>query len=166
MSGFDKGELSVKEPVGGLLVVAAFAVLLGMTACRSTVPGAEPSQPADTPSPTPATIGSSTIKAELTIVVDLGQGGSTTTYKLSCDPPGGDHPDPVGACQALEVNGVSALPPVPKDLACTMIYGGPQRATVTGSWNGQKVSSAFNRTNGCEIDRWTQMVPLLPAVGT
>jgi hypothetical protein len=47
-----------------------------------------------------------------------------------------------------------------------MIYGGPQRATVTGSWNGKKVSSTFNRTNGCEIDRWSQMVPLLPEVSS
>lgn len=157
----------MKEPVGGrLLLAAAFMVLLGTVACRSGSPGAGPSQPVDTPSPTPATIGSSDTKAELTIVVDLGQGAAATTYRLTCDPAGGDHPDPVGACQALEVNGATALPPVPKDLACTMIYGGPQRATVTGSWNGKKVSSTFNRTNGCEIDRWSQMVPLLPEVSS
>ncbi|GAA3605940.1 SSI family serine proteinase inhibitor [Microlunatus ginsengisoli] len=152
----------MKEPVGGrLLGLGATILLLGLLGCRSTASG-EPSTPLDTPAPTPATAATAGPTAELTIVVDPGNGAATTTWRLSCDPAGGDHPDPVGACQALEVNGASALPPVPKDRACTMIYGGPERATVTGTMNGAKVKSTFTRTNGCEIDRWSQLVPLLP----
>lgn len=145
---------------GRLLGLAATIMLLGLLGCRSG--GAEPSETVSPPSPTPATVATAGPTAQLTIDVDLGHGGTNTTWRLSCGPAGGDHPDPVGACQALEVNGAAALPPVPKDLACTMIYGGPERATVTGTVNGQKVSSSFSRTNGCEINRWSQMVPLLP----
>jgi Subtilisin inhibitor-like len=141
-----------------VLGLGATMVLIGLSACQAGTPAVPPAAPASpTPSPSPA--GPTT---ELTIVVDLGQGGTPTTWRLTCDPAGGSHPDPVGACQALEVNGASALPPVPKDRACTMIYGGPERATVTGTWNGRDVASTFSRTNGCEINRWGQMVPLLP----
>lgn len=144
-----------------LLGLGATSVLLGLAGCHGA-PGAGPSAAAPTPPPTPATGATASPEAELSIVVDLGQGGTRTTWRLTCGPVGGNHPDPVGACQALEVNGATALPAVPKDRACTMIYGGPERATVTGTWNGEKVFSTFSRTNGCEIGRWTQMVPLLP----
>ena len=152
----------MNEPVGGrLLVLGASVLLLGLLGCRTSTDG-EPSAPIDTPTPTPAAAVTAGPSAELTIVVDPGNGGTTTTWRLSCGPAGGNHPDPVGACQALEVNGATALPPVPKDRACTMIYGGPERATVTGTLDGKKVSSTFSRTNGCEMDRWSQLVPLLP----
>jgi hypothetical protein len=134
-------------------------LLLGLAACHTESPGQPVATPSTSPSPSPSPAGPAT---ELTIVVDMGHGAGNTTWRLTCNPAGGTHPDPVGACQALEVNGATALPPVPKDRACTMIYGGPERATVTGTWNGQKVASTFSRTNGCEINRWAQMVPLLP----
>lgn len=38
--------------------------------------------------------------------------------------------------------------------ACTMIYGGPEKATVTGTILGEEVDVTFSRENGCEIDRW------------
>jgi len=142
--------------------MGAVVLLFGLVGCRTGTPApTQGAETADTPSatPTPTPLGPT---AELTIVVDLGHGDPDTTWRLTCNPAGGNHPDPVGACQALEVNGAAALPPVAKDQACTMIYGGPERATVTGTWNGQKVSAAFSRTNWCEINRWAQMVPLLP----
>jgi hypothetical protein len=43
---------------------------------------------------------------------------------------------------------------------CTMIYGGPETATVTGTWNGKKVDATFNRKNGCELKRWSVLAPL------
>ena len=72
-----------------------------------------------TPNPTPDT--------DLTIVVNTGS-GSTKTWRLTCNPPGGTHPDPEAACRALESNGAVALPPVPGDKACTQIYGGRSQA--------------------------------------
>jgi hypothetical protein len=113
------------------------------------------------PSPVPL---SPTPSGEDELVIWFSSGtGEGSTWRLTCDPPGGDHPDPVGACRALETNGAAALPPVPKWMRCTMIFGGPERATVTGTWRGQRVSASFDRTNGCEISRWSRLVPLLPA---
>ena len=44
-----------------------------------------------------------------------------------------------------------SLPPVPKDKACTQIYGGPETASITGTWRGQPVMSRFARNDGCQI---------------
>lgn len=98
---------------------------------------------------------------ELSIRYDDGA-GKTEDWTLTCKPAGGSHPDPEAACQALEKNGSTALPPVPKDKACTMIYGGPETAKITGTWNGEKVDSSLSRTNGCEVARWKALVGLLP----
>jgi hypothetical protein len=159
MSAVTRGSRVSEQVWGRVLGLGAMILLLGLAACHTETPSAPTPTPSSAPTPSPSPAGPT---AELTIVVDLGHGGSDTTWRLTCSPAGGNHPDPVGACQALEVNGAAALPPVPKDRACTMIYGGPEHATVTGTWNGQKVSSSFSRTNGCEINRWAQMVPLLP----
>jgi len=55
--------------------------------------------------------------------------------------------------------------PVPAGQACTMIYGGPEKATVKGTLNGVPVDGTFTRANGCEIARWDTLVQLkiLPA---
>jgi hypothetical protein len=114
--------------------------------------------------PTSATPSGGRGDTDLTIVVDNGS-GSTSTWRLTCNPPGGTHPDPKAACRALEANGAAALPPVPKDKACTQIYGGPDTATITGTWQGQDVISRFARNDGCQISRWKLMEGLLPPGG-
>jgi hypothetical protein len=78
-----------------------------------------------------------------------GAGGGEQTATLTCDPDGGTHPDPAKACDALLQN-EDALKPVPGDVACTEIYGGPQVATIVGG----DVNASFSRSNGCEIARW------------
>jgi hypothetical protein len=52
------------------------------------------------------------------------------------------------------------LAPVPSGSACTMIFGGPQKATITGTLDGQPVNASFERSNGCEIARWENLVKL------
>ena len=86
-------------------------------------------------------------------------------WKLSCDPPGGDHPDPEAACQVLDAH-ADALRPVAKDRACAQVYGGPEQATITGTWRGQRVFSTLSRTDACEIARWAALEGLLPAAGS
>ena len=85
------------------------------------------------------------------------EGADPTTLTLTCDPAGGDHPQPAEACRALAEAGPDIFEPVPDDQACTMIYGGPQAATVVGVANGKKVNASFSRENGCEIDRWDKL---------
>ena len=117
-----------------------------------------------TPGPTSSGSSAEPGDTDLTIVINDGS-GSTKTWRLTCNPAGGTHPDPPAACEALETNGAAALPPVPKDKACTQIYGGPETATISGTWNGQAVMSMFARNDGCQISRWKLMEGLLPRGG-
>jgi hypothetical protein len=98
---------------------------------------------------------------ELVIVARTGE-APAVTWQLTCDPPHGSHPDPATACRVLAEHGDEALPAVPGNTACTQIYGGPETATITGTWRGQPVNSSFTRTNGCEIARWSALTGLLP----
>jgi hypothetical protein len=86
------------------------------------------------------------------------------SWTLTCDPAGGSHPHPADACGALARHAGAALPPVAADTACDQIYGGPQTATVTGTWRGAAVSASFSRTNGCEIARWDALAGLFGAI--
>lgn len=100
---------------------------------------------------------------QLTITIansDTGDG----TYTLTCHPTGGDHPNAQAACDqldALTTTGVDPFAPVPSNAQCTLIYGGPQTAHVTGSWAGRPVDANFQRTNGCEISRWDKLSSML-----
>jgi len=162
-------------------LIITFGVLLAASACSGGGPGpvASPSAPgsaassspaSSTPplgtpsgSPSEAPTGSPGGPSQLTIVVDDGAGG-TSTWSLTCDPTGGDHPDAEQACAAIEGHR-SALNPVPKDRMCAQVYGGPQKATVTGTWRGEEIFAALSRTNACETARWDALVPLVPSGG-
>lgn len=69
------------------------------------------------------------------------------------------------ACEEIESLS-AAFDPVPADVACTEIYGGPEQISLMGTWAGERVRTTLTRTNGCEIDRYTALAPvLLPLVG-
>lgn len=101
---------------------------------------------------------------ELTVVVRSSADDGERTYTLVCDPAGGDHPDPQAACRSLD-RLKHPFAPVPPDTMCTEVYGGPQRATVTGTFRGEPVNAEFSRTDGCEIDRWDKHAALLVETG-
>lgn len=101
---------------------------------------------------------------DLVIVVDDGT-GAKTRWTLTCGPAGGTHPDAEAACAILAAHGDLALPPKRKDMACTQVYGGPETASVNGTWRGRRVLSTFSRTDGCEISRWDLLQGLLPPGG-
>jgi hypothetical protein len=124
-------------------LVSSLAVLLLLAGCGSGQSGsAEP-------------------RYDLTISYwPVGRGGDARTATVTCDPDGGSHPDPARACDAL-LSHEDALEPVPKQVACTEIYGGPQVAVVSGG----TVHTVFSRTNGCEIARWDKLAPLLELPG-
>ena len=76
----------------------------------------------------------------------------------------GSHPAPDQAkaeLKAFSDAGKDPFAPVPKDAICTMIHGGAQTATVSGSWEVRQVNASFNRLNGCEIARWDRVKHLL-----
>jgi hypothetical protein len=155
-----------------LLIAALLAALPAVAACTSgETSGARPSSglpsggPSASPSTAPSTpTGGSSGGDQLTIIFSDGS-NPPVTWHLTCDPPGGNHPDPATACQVLERNGDRALPPVPKNKLCTQVYGGPEKATITGTWKGKPVNSQLSRNNGCETARWSQLVGLVPKPG-
>ena len=101
----------------------------------------------------------------LTVTVRQAGGSADGTYELYCHPGGGTHPDVTGACEAVGRNtqwGKDPFAPVPPGSMCTMVYGGPATAHVTGTWAGRPVDTTYDRGNGCAISRWNGMVPLLP----
>jgi hypothetical protein len=103
----------------------------------------------------------------LTVVVEHTGSGRDGTYELFCHPGGGSHPDVSGACRVLDENtqwGKDTFAPVPPDSVCTMIYGGPATAHVTGTWAGRPVDARYDRSNGCEIGRWDRLTPFLPSM--
>jgi hypothetical protein len=107
----------------------------------------------------PAAVGTS-----LTIKYTPDTGQATKTWRLTCDPVGGDHPDAQAACAALAAQqkaDKNPFAPVPKGQMCTMIFGGPQVTTVSGTWQGKTVNATFDKKNGCETTRWNTLAPLV-----
>ncbi|MCW2943491.1 MAG: hypothetical protein JWR24_208 [Actinoallomurus sp.] len=161
------------------MVVPGIAAALILTGCKDGQGAAKPqpsdqtSQPAQSTTPgTPGTqpptsqpSGQPTTEAttRLTITVRMSPTAKPITRTLTCDPVGGDVPRPADACAALAKAAAAKgdpFAPTPKGQMCTQIYGGPEVATVTGTYNGKKVNATFNRKNGCELKRWGDLAPL------
>ena len=83
------------------------------------------------------------------------------TWRLRCGPAGGTLPRAATACRRLAAV-ERPFAPVPKDVGCTAIYGGPQVARVTGTFERRRVWATFKRTDGCEIGRWNRVRFLFP----
>ena len=77
-------------------------------------------------SPAPAP---TTPETSLTITLDTGNGTPAQEWTLTCDPPGGTHPDQARACVALASLDPEVFEPVAPDQMCAQIYGGPEAAT-------------------------------------
>lgn len=161
---------TIRLPRTVLLLAAAALALAG---CGESAPGtpgtpSSASSPAVTASPSasPAPAGAAT-----SLTVELMPDGEavTDTWTLECDgaAPVGDSgaPDPAAACAALAEHGTALMAEPGPDVACTMQYGGPQRATVTGTVAGEKVDAAFANSDGCQISRWDALSGLLGAAG-
>jgi hypothetical protein len=69
-----------------------------------------------------------------------------------------------GAAVCRELSPQS-LAPVPRDTACTAIYGGPSLARVRGTLRGEPVDERFSLEDGCEIARWERNRALLGRAG-
>lgn len=138
-------------------LAAVFAALLlaGCAGTGDTDPVVVP-----TSSPTAA----ESWPADLAISVTAAPEAESTVTTLTCQPAGGDHPDPEAACAYLEqasATGFDPFAPVPDDVACTEQYGGSAVATVTGTWGNRAINAQFSMINGCEIDRWGDATALL-----
>ena len=131
--------------------VAIFAlVALAATGCAGrsaeTVPGLTAASPPNT-------------KLEISVSIG-GSEAPTKSWTLEC-PDGGTLPHPERACAKLAVMD-DPFAPVPKDKACTQVFGGPEVADVTGTFRGKPVNAHFEKGNGCEIARWNRVEFLFP----
>jgi hypothetical protein len=101
--------------------------------------------------------------AKLTITVwpQGSDAGGAKRWTLRCGPLGGTHPSRSRACARLS-NLSNPFRPVPPETACTQIYGGPEEALVTGTFRGRTIKARFNRTDGCQIERWNRVAVLFP----
>jgi hypothetical protein len=154
--GDDRDEAQMRQ----FVVLGTVAALLATSACGASTaasPAAGPTARESSSSPS--------VTAEELVIVVQDDAGETQTWRLTCDPPGGTHPDPTAACQALAKNGATALAPVPKGTMCSQVYGGPQTAVITGTWHGEPVRSRLSLVNGCETKRWQALTGLLPPAG-
>jgi hypothetical protein len=131
----------MRRSAPALLAAAALAV----TACGSDEP---------------ATTTSNGL-ANLTVTLDNDgpKGQPAKELKLTCDR-ASDSP----ACKTVATITQSDLAPTPKDMACTMIFAGPETATITGTLRGSAVDAKFSRRDGCEVQRWKRVQPLLAEV--
>ncbi len=106
-----------------------------------------------------------TAATALTIVVwPQGLDGPSDRRTLRCNPTGGTLPARAAACRKLN-SFADALRPIPKDVVCTDIYGGPQVARIVGRYKGRRIWVQVQRQNGCEVARWDRLRPLLPRGG-
>lgn len=54
-----------------------------------------------------------------------------------------------------------ALAPLPSDVVCATVYGGPETARVTGTVRGRPVDLELSRTDACRTAQWDRLGPLL-----
>ena len=134
--------------------LAAASLLLSACAVASTGSGGAGPGP-----------GSTTGNTSLTVIAAGGTGTAPTIWTLTCDPPGGTHPKAAAACRQLTSGRGDPFADTPKDMQCSMIYGGAQKAHVFGTFEGRHVDTTFGRTNGCEVARWQRVSALLVLKG-
>jgi hypothetical protein len=96
---------------------------------------------------------------------DSAKPSASVTWTLRCNPDRGTLSRPVVACRRLASGGPGLFAPLRKDVACTQIYGGPQKARVLGVVAGARIWATFTRTDGCQIARWSRIAPWLVPPG-
>ncbi|AOS65371.1 SSI family serine proteinase inhibitor [Actinoalloteichus hymeniacidonis] len=100
------------------------------------------------------------IPTNLTLTISEGEGysahqnsPSTRTAVLTCDPAGGNHPDPALACTDLKAVG-DRFEAIDDQALCTMIYQ-PYTATATGTIDGTPVAHEKTYSNKCILEAAT-----------
>lgn len=174
-----------KNTVVSLVGVLSALAVAGGSAVPASAAGARPAQPSEDGQGVPGSEGvpgspeargvpgeierlaSGSSERLRFVVKGSGRASHDGTYWLECDPVRGNHPDARAACAALKRashGGENPFAPVESRQHCSTIHGGPATARVTGVWKGKRVDAEFNRSGGCEIARWDELVPALPEV--
>ncbi|NHW46826.1 serine protease inhibitor [Paenarthrobacter sp. MSM-2-10-13] len=165
------------RPLLAVLAVAGLAACSGTptpgsTGSASQAPSSSApssSSPGKTATPS-ASAATGAGNAELSITLVETPESAPQTFTLVCKDgaPAAEssHPSGAEACSTLK-SGPSILSPAPTrtDQACTMQYGGPATAKVTGSVDGKEVNASFKRSDGCQIALWDAAKSVLGSDG-
>lgn len=159
-------------------LLGAGVLLLALAGCGAEGGGPAPGSTSTAPTPEATTVtpgpsaspgDGATPDSQLTVIVTAGDDVEPVTYELTCaaGSPVGESalPDPAAACAVLAEHGNLIMTEPDPDAMCTMEYGGPETAVVTGTLDGEQIDASFSRENGCEIDRWSMFEPLLGTPG-
>jgi hypothetical protein len=94
----------------------------------------------------------------LTLTVTT-QDGDAESVKLTCEPPGGTHPNAKSACREILIahGNFESLPGDQEVAACTLEYS-PVVAVAEGMWRGAPVSWEHEYGNACSLHRETGAV--------
>lgn len=155
-----------------LTTVAAMILTLALVACGGGADEPIPVEPdggiGDGAGPPP---GTAAVALDITIDhPDI----DASSYRIVCDGntatvEGSDAIDADEACAQLAQAPVQErlVEGPPADRVCTEVYGGPDTATIVGSIDGQPVDTVIDRTNGCGISEWDELLSdvLPPAIG-
>jgi hypothetical protein len=87
------------------------------------------------------------------LTVEVEPGGKSATVQC----------DTAADCTEVAAVNSEAFEATPGNVACTQQYGGPETATVKGTFKGEPVDAKFSRENGCEIARWEDAKAILEA---
>ena len=103
----------------------------------------------------PATNAPATTNLVVTVDQDGSKGSQPAkTVHLRC---------PGAGCGLTKRLTVKDFAPLRRNQMCSMIYGGPETATVHGTLRGSHVQASFSRTDGCQTSRWQGVARLLSA---
>ncbi|WP_311211356.1 MULTISPECIES: SSI family serine proteinase inhibitor [unclassified Arthrobacter] len=168
------------RPLLAVLAVAGLAACsgtptTGSTGSASQTPSSSSSSSSASSSPSSSATPSASAatgagSAELSITLVESPDAAPQTFTLVCadgvPAAESNHPTAAEACTSIK-NSPAILSPAPTktDQACTMQYGGPATAKVTGAVDGKEVSAAFSRTDGCQIALWDAAKSILGSDG-
>ena len=158
------------------VAVLAVVALIAAGCMSSSKSGVGTTTAPTTPTPTPTVPTTTTTPGPpqtfLTVVIwPRGKKYAPKVFRLSClggeNAPGGGGatgqvPNKAASCRRVRQLGVKGFAPVPLDVACTAIYGGPAIAEVGGLIKGHLLKARFTRADGCQISRWDRFKFLLP----
>jgi hypothetical protein len=97
---------------------------------------------------------------DVTFSLDKDGPGGADAQVASLQCPGGD----ADACAAIDALPADPTAQPPADGACTQVYGGPDTLTINGTLRGEDVAASFDRTDGCQIQRFDRFADVLAAL--
>jgi hypothetical protein len=97
---------------------------------------------------------------DVTFRLDKDRSGGAAAQEVSLQCPGGN----AEACAAIDALPDDPTAQPPPDAACTQVYGGPETLTINGTLRGEPVAATFDRTDGCQIQRFDRFADVLAAL--